>query len=154
MVLGFRLKRAAWASMASIMDDVFMPTVLDNRLTYVKRSFLDNRPIECSKPWAYVRAMSESNFRARALAAMAAQGVSKAELARRSGVPYHALDKFLKGATIKTSAENALAIGNALGISLDGEAEYQELRRLFFQLEEEQRRFLVASVQGLLSAKP
>lgn len=83
---------------------------------------------------------------------MSAQGMSKAELSRRSGVPYHGLDKFLKGASLTTSAENAQALARALGISLDGEAEYEELRKLFFQLGEEQREFLLASVRGLLSA--
>lgn len=131
-----------------------MPAILDNSLNIVKPYRLDNRHVALKVVRAYVASMTESDFRTRALAAMASQGMTKADLSRRSGVPYHALDKFLKGASVRTSAENAMAIGNALGISLDGESEYQELRRLFFQLEEEQRRFLVASVQGLLAAKP
>ena len=99
--------------------------------------------------------MSESDIRTRIHDAMVMQGMTKAELARRSGVPYHALDKFMKGASAKTSAENAQALCKALGISLDGDAEYERLRQLFFQLGEEQRQFVLASVQGLLAnAKP
>ena len=79
------------------------------------------------------------------------QGLSKAELSRRSSVPYHALDKFLKREGATTSAENAKALADALGIAMDGDSEYEELRRLFFQLPEEKREFLLASIRGLLS---
>lgn len=82
---------------------------------------------------------------------MQAQKMSKAELSRRSGVPYHALDKFLKREGATTSAENARELSNALGIPMDGEAEYDELRQLFFQLPEEKREFLLASIRGLLA---
>ena len=133
------------------MDDVFMSPVLDNYLSSVNTNRLENPRIEYSNGRAYAPGMSESDIRTRIRDAMTAQGLSKAELARRASVPYHALDKVLKGASVKTSAENATALCNALGISLDGEAEYQRLRQLFFQLDEEQRRFLLASVQGLLS---
>lgn len=85
---------------------------------------------------------------------MADQEMSKAELSRRSGVPYHTIDKFLKGASERTSAENALALTAALGIRLDGEAEYQELRALFLSLTEEQRQFVLASIRGLLTTAP
>jgi len=129
-----------------------MSTLLDNYLTAVNAYSLENPRIEYSNGRAYAPGMSESDIRTRIVDAMTAQGLTKAELSRRAGVPYHALDKFLKGASVKTSAENATALCNALGISLDGEAEYQRLRQLFFQLDEEQRRFLIASVQGLLGS--
>lgn len=125
---------------------------LDNYLSRVNRNVLDNPRIALEVVRTYVRGMTAPDLRTRIKAAMSAQGMSKAELSRRSGVPYHGLDKFLKGASLTTSAENAQALARALGISLDGEAEYEELRKLFFQLGEEQREFLLASVRGLLSA--
>ena len=76
--------------------------------------------------------------------------MSKAELSRSSGVPYHAIDKLMKREGASTSSENATALSNALGITVDGEAEYQELRALFYQLDEGRRKFLIASVRGLI----
>ena len=111
---------------------------------------LDNRRVAPYFPPAYYLCMSGDSFRQRALEAMKAQNLSKAELSRRSGVPYHALDKFLKRSGATTSHENAVEIAKALGIKPDGEAEYDELRQLFFQLDEEGRRFAVAALRGLL----
>lgn len=93
-------------------------------------------------------------FRERILEAMLAQGMTKAELARLSGVKYHALDKFLKGASAKTSAENVQALSQALGIKADGEAEFDRLRQMFYQLSESHRQFVLESVAGLLGQKP
>lgn len=76
--------------------------------------------------------------------------MTKADLSRRSGVSYHALDKFLKGASVTTSAERAKAIADALGLSLAGDADYEELRRLFFQLSEERREFLLDQMRALV----
>lgn len=78
------------------------------------------------------------------------QGLSKAALSRLSGVPYHTLDKYLKRPNAKTSGENAQAIANALGIKQDGEAEYDELRKLFFQLDPSDRESLLRIAKGLL----
>lgn len=89
-------------------------------------------------------------FRDRVLEAMRDRAITKAELSRQSGVPYHALDKFLKRESASTSADNAVAIARALGIKVDGQAEYEELRAMFYRLSEEQRAFVVASVRGLL----
>jgi len=89
-------------------------------------------------------------FRDRVIKELEAQNLSKAELSRRSRVPYHAIDKFLKREGASTSAENASALANALGIKIDGDLEYEELRQLFFRLDPEQRKFLIASVRGLL----
>ncbi len=111
---------------------------------------LDNPRMAPYFPPSYYMAMAGISFRDRVKAAMTSQGLSKAELSRRSGVPYHALDKFLKREGATTSAENAKALADALGIAMDGDAEYDELRRLFFQLPEEKRRFLLASIRGLL----
>jgi len=113
---------------------------------------LDNRRVAPYFPPAYYLAMVQASFRDRIKTAMDAQGVSKAELSRRSGVPYHTLDKFLKRDRATTSAENALALANALGVSVDGEAEYQELRRLFFQLDEQEREYVLASIRGLAAS--
>lgn len=89
-------------------------------------------------------------FRDRVVAEIGERGINKAELSRMSGVPYHTIDKFLKRPDATTSAENASAIANALGIKLDGEREYEELRQLFFQLDEASRMFLIKSARGLL----
>ena len=76
--------------------------------------------------------------------------MSKAELSRRSGVPYHALDKFIKRDGATTSSDNAVEIAKALGIKVDDDSSYEELRRLFYQLGEEQQQFVIASIRGLL----
>lgn len=115
--------------------------------------FLDNRHIAPYFPPAYYLAMAGESFRDRMLRAMTAQKLTKAELSRRSGVPYHALDKFLKRDSATTSAENAKALADALGVKMDGEEEYDEFRRLFFQMPEDKREFLLASMRGLLSDK-
>lgn len=98
--------------------------------------------------------IENSDLRERALAAMDALPMDKAELSRRSGVPYHTLDKFLKGATCRTSAENAQAIRVALGLTDEGDADYLELRQLYSELPEDTRRFVLATVRGLVGRKP
>lgn len=101
-------------------------------------------------PPVYYLAMKQASFRDRVLAAKAERKISVAELSRRSGVPYHALDKYLKREGSTTSAENAAALAQTLGITIDGDGEYEELRELFFQLDEERRKFVIASIRGLL----
>ena len=112
---------------------------------------LDNRRMAPYFPPAYYLAMAGESFRDRIFGAMGAAGVTKAELSRRSGVPYHAIDKFMKRPGATTSAENAQAMARALGFSMDEDSEYEELRSLFHSLTEEQKRFLLASIRGLLS---
>lgn len=80
------------------------------------------------------------------------QGLTKAELSRRAGVPYHAIDKFLKRENATTGAENATAMANVLGIKVDDDEEYDELRGLFYRLEKGQRKFVLASIRGLLGS--
>lgn len=111
---------------------------------------LDNRLIDYRFPPAYYCAMTGIAFRQRVLAEMAATGISKAELSRISGVPYHAIDKFLKREGATTSTENAIALANALKISVDSGQDYDELRALFEQLGEEKQRYVLASLRGLL----
>jgi transcriptional regulator with XRE-family HTH domain len=111
---------------------------------------LDNRRIVSYFPPAYYLAMAGIAFRDRVAAEIKERNISKAELSRRSGVPYHAIDKFLKRDNATTSAENAVAISKALGLKVDDEASYDKLRELFFRLDEEQRTFLLKSIQGLL----
>lgn len=111
---------------------------------------LDNPRIAVYFPPVYYLSMAKESFRDRVLAEMKARGMSKAELSRRSGVPYHALDKYLKREGATTSSENAMALAKALGISVDDESSYEELREVFYQLSEEQQRFLLASARGLL----
>lgn len=137
------------------LDDLISlhTSCLDYSLTKVNDMVLENRLIATYFPLAYVLAMKGNSFRDRVLRAVKSQGLSKAELSRRSGVPYHTLDKFMKGASASTSAENAQAIANALGVAMDGEEDYDEIRRLYFQLSEEQRAFVRATLRGLLSDK-
>lgn len=111
---------------------------------------LDNWRMAPYFPPVYYLCMVQASFRDRALAAMKAAGLSKAELSRRSGVPYHAIDKFLKREGASTSAENAQALARALGITVDDQAEYEELRDMFFRLDEEKRKFLLESARVLL----
>ena len=111
---------------------------------------LDNRRVAPYFPPAYYLAMAGIAFRDRALAEFKRQKMSKAELSRRSGVSYHAIDKFLKRHGATTSSENAAAIARALGISVDDAVGYEELRAVYSQLDEAQRRFLLASARGLL----
>lgn len=112
---------------------------------------LDKRQMAAYFPLAYYLAMDGKSFQQRIRTALNERGMSKAELSRSSGVPYHAIDKFLKRENASTSAENAKAIADALGITMDGDAEYDELRRLFFQLPEDRRLFVLASIRGLLT---
>ena len=112
---------------------------------------LDNRLVALLRARGYFGPAMGERFQDRVRAAMRSQGMSKAELARTSGMPYHALDKFLKRDGASTSTENALALSRALGIAIDGEAEYSELERLFHQLEPEQRQFLLSAARGLLA---
>lgn len=112
---------------------------------------LDNRLVVSYFPPAYYKAMSGIAFRQRVQLELERQNMTKAELSRRSNVPYHAIDKLLKREGASTSTENAAAIANALGISADDDArEYEELRELFFQLDEDKQRFVLESVRGLL----
>lgn len=95
--------------------------------------------------------MGKESFRDRVLKEIAERKMSKAELSRRSGVPYHAIDKFLKREGASTSADNAKAIAQALGLNIDDDTAYQELRELFYRLDEEKQRFLLASIRGLIA---
>lgn len=100
-------------------------------------------------PPAYYLGMAGIAFRDRVLQAMKAQGLTKAELSRRSNVPYHALAKFLTRDSASTSADNATAIANALGITVSFDPEFDELRQLFFQLDEETQQFVLKTIRGL-----
>lgn len=111
---------------------------------------LENGLVARYFPLAYYLAMSNESFRDRVLSAMGERRVKKAELSRLSGVPYHTLDKFLKREGATTSAENAQAIARALGINVDDNSSYDELRRMFYQLDEESQQFVLKSIRGLL----
>ena len=100
---------------------------------------------------AYCAGMSVLAFRERVAEAMKSLGWTKAELSRQSGVPYHTLDKFLKGVSDKTSAENAQQLARALGIRVDEDAEYEELRRLFYSATDTDRRFVLETVRRLVA---
>ena len=62
-----------------------------------------------------------------------------------------ALDKFLKGVSDKTSAENAQQLARALGIRVDEDAEYEELRRLFYSATDTDRQFVLETVRRLVA---
>ena len=111
---------------------------------------IDNRQIEDQAIIAYYFSMTGEVFKQRVLDAMQRHAMTKAELSRRSGVPYHAMDKWLKGISRDTSTSNAVAIAGALGITVDDETQYEELRSLFSQLPTEKRAFLLEAARGLL----
>ena len=111
---------------------------------------IDKRRISQYFPPSYYLAMVKASFRDRVLKEIEERNISKADLSRRSGVPYHALDKFLKREGASTSADNAKALAQALGINIDDDHGYDELRELFYQLDEEKRKFLLASIRGLV----
>ena len=70
---------------------------------------------------AMIACMSEKqSFRDRMLFALDATGMSIAELARRSGVSYDAINKVKRRDGASTSAENASAIARVLGFDWDG----------------------------------
>lgn len=95
--------------------------------------------------------MDKTTFRARVLLAKKEQNMSKAELSRRSGVSYSAIDKFLKRPDATTSSEKATALAKALGIKVEDSDDYDELRSIYFQLSEEKKKFALMSLKGLLS---
>lgn len=99
----------------------------------------------------YYADMGVLAFRDRVTEAMQSLGWTKAELSRQSGVPYHTLDKFLKGVSDKTSAENAQQLARALGIRVDEDAEYEELRRLFYSATDTDRQFVLETVRRLVA---
>lgn len=112
--------------------------------------FLDNRLVAQNFCRAYYAAMETKAFRDRVIDALSAQNMSKAELSRRAEVPYHALDKFLKGISSTTSTENAIKISKVLGVAVDEAQDYEELKSMFYQLDEEQREALLKMVRGLV----
>ena len=114
---------------------------------------LENSLLARYFPISYYLSMSGESFRDRVLTAMFALKMSKAALHRASGVPYHAIDKFLKRPGATTSAENAMAMARVLGISVDDDATYEELRSLYYQLDKDQRHFLLQSIRGLAGRK-
>lgn len=110
---------------------------------------LDNPRMEGYFPLAYYLNMSGESFRDRILAALKAQKMSKAELSRRSGVKYHALDKFLKGISQTTGYENGRALAQTLGIETDEDDDFEKLREIYYALDEEGRRYALKSLRGL-----
>ena len=95
--------------------------------------------------------MTSADFKRRLLAAMAEQGMDRAQLARRSGVGYQTIDKFLRGEKSDTTLDKALKLARAAGISLDSEQSWDELRRLYSLLSDEEREFLTRQVRALAS---
>ena len=112
--------------------------------------FVDKTQIAIAARFTYCADMGNLAFRDRVPAEMTARGWNKAELSRRSAVPYHTLDKFLKGTSVSTSAENATKLARALGIKVDDDAGADELRVLYFDVPEEQREALLATVRALV----
>lgn len=110
---------------------------------------LDNQIIAEISHWTYCLSMEKNDFRARTIAAMKEKKIKKSELSRASGVPYHALDKWLKGTTASTNIEFAIAIANALGIAIETDEGFDELKPLYYGLSEQDREVVVKMVRGL-----
>jgi len=111
---------------------------------------LDNWPVAPYFPVAYYLGMENKAFRNRVIDAMKDKRMSKAELSRRSRVPYHAIDKFLKRENATTGAENAAAMANVLEIKVDEASEYDRFRSLYYRLNEENRANIEKIMEGLL----
>lgn len=101
---------------------------------------LDNCLVGVDGSPGYQSGMVPKDFRQRAVEAFERSGMTVAELQRRSGVPYHTIDKFLKREGATTGAENARALARALEISVDAEAEYDSLRSMIEGEEDPERR--------------
>lgn len=71
--------------------------------------------------------MASLPLRDQMLEALRRNGMSIAELARRSGVSYDVLNKLKRGDSQSTSAENAVKIAQALGLDLDGRQPLQRV---------------------------
>jgi transcriptional regulator with XRE-family HTH domain len=97
--------------------------------------------------------MSDRTFRDRFLAALEASGMSVADLARRSGVPYHAIDKLKKRDGASTSADNAAKLAKALGIDAPRDADEETLLELYGQLTPSERVAVLATAEGLLARR-
>ena len=110
---------------------------------------LENCLVASYFPLAYYLAMENKSFRDRALAAQKELGLNKTELSKKSGVPYHTVDKFLKREGATTSAENARALAKALGITVDDDNSYDELRDIYGQLTEETKMSLLKIARAM-----
>lgn len=92
----------------------------------------------------------EDRFQDRFRAALAASGMSVAELSRRSGVSYHAIDKLKKRDGATTSVENARKLAAALGMGTNYPPALDRLVNIFLKLPEDKRRLLIALAESLL----
>jgi transcriptional regulator with XRE-family HTH domain len=97
--------------------------------------------------------MADRTFRDRFLVAFAASGMSVADLARQSGVPYHAIDKLKKREGASTSADNAAKLARALGIDGPRSSDEETLLELYGQLTAEERVAVLATAEGLLARR-
>jgi transcriptional regulator with XRE-family HTH domain len=78
-----------------------------------------------------------------------ASGMTVAELSRRSGVSYHAIDKLKKRDGATTSAENAKRLAAALGMDTNHPPEADRLVAIFLRLSPENQALLMKLAESL-----
>ena len=110
---------------------------------------LENRTIERGGLLWHIRGMVDDTFRKRFLDALERSGLSVAEVARKSGVNYHTIDKFKKGLTLSTSADNARKLSLALGIDTNNSEEANRLLVLFLRMSPDHQRALLTLAETL-----
>lgn len=80
--------------------------------------------------------MTDSTFRDRFLTAFERSDMTVAELARRSGVNYHTIDKLKKGVTLTTSADTARKLSLALNMDSNEDQRGNRLLAIFYGLDD------------------
>jgi transcriptional regulator with XRE-family HTH domain len=101
----------------------------------------------------HVLGMIDDTFRRRFLTALERSHMSVAELARKSGVNYHTIDKFKKGLTVSTSADNARKLALALGMDVNNSEDANRLLALFLSMPPDKQRLLLAMAEAMALAK-
>lgn len=97
--------------------------------------------------------MTDETFRVRFLEALERSGLSVAELSRRSGVDYHAIDKLKKREGASTSADRAKALARVLGFDYEQDPDQALMLDLFDQLTPQERHAVMATARGMLALR-
>lgn len=91
-------------------------------------------------------------FQSRFIEAFDRSGMSVAELSRRSGVSYHAIDKLKKRPGATTSVENARKLAAALGMDNNHGDRANRMITLFMQLSPQSQDIVLKVAQSLLGS--
>lgn len=88
-------------------------------------------------------------FQDRFREALAASGMTVAELSRRSGVSYHAIDKLKKRDGASTNAENAKRLAATLGMDTNHPPEVDRMVSAFLRLSPENQVLVLRLAESL-----